>query len=198
KPPKTIPPKTTSGTRPHGHSVAASASATTIEPESAKRTGTSGPRRSATRPSHGLIADSAAVAAIQTPPIAAAEKPRLSRASGTSTLSVPNRSACRLRLGRRGLERRHHDRDQRADAGDGRERRPDADQAPGRADHRPEQRAEDAGGHRGPHRAAAPVARRREREPGERACPGQRGAEALDETGGEQRREVARERDADA
>ena len=66
---------------------------------------------------------------------------------------------------------------------DGGERDADADRFGDGAEHGAEDGAEDRGAERGPDQLAAPLARRRDGQPGERAGPGRRAREALDEPG---------------
>ena len=72
------------------------------------------------------------------------------------------------------------------------------DQRRGRADHRPEQRAEDGCAHGGPDHLAAALARRGGEQPREGARPREAAADALQEAGAGERPEAVGEREAEA
>ena len=171
-------------------------------------------------PSTGLIALSIPVATTQTAPISTAEKPWPSSARVASTISVPNSRAGRVvtqsprrnslfrnapRIARAGWRSGGGGSNQKTSAISTRQTPATVENASrtpialaAGADHGPEQRAEHGRADRSPHRPPAPVARGREREPGERARPRDRGADALDEPRAEEEAEAVGKRDADA
>ena len=111
------------------------------------------------------------------------QRPPMKRRSANARETAPGAcssgAAPRARRGPGG-ERHGHDAD------DG-ERSGDADRFGDGAEHRPEDGAEDRGAEGGSDQLAAPLARRRDGQPGECARPGGRAREALDEPGSAER-----------